>query len=139
MQTLAMFAGNSRDRASREIQLTVLPILAQEQIMSNVVAYPVASPAFVPLHASPSSVHVPATARAPRNDALRYTACSMRSICMPQGLTPEECKRMEALICLSRTIKQGETIYRTNDSFQSIYVVGAGSCKTVLMRDRRER
>jgi CRP/FNR family transcriptional regulator len=63
----------------------------------------------------------------------------MRSICMPQGLTPEECKRMEALICLSRTIKQGETIYRTNDSFQSIYVVGAGSCKTVLMRDRRER
>jgi CRP/FNR family transcriptional regulator len=108
--------------------------------MSDVVAYPVVSPAFVPVHALPSPGHVPATARAPRNDALRCTACSMRSICMPQGLTPEELKRMEALICPSRTIKQGETIYRANDSFQSIYPVRAGSFKTVVMhRDGREQ
>jgi CRP/FNR family transcriptional regulator len=57
----------------------------------------------------------------------------MRSICMPQGLTPEDLKKMEAFICPSRTIKQGQTIYHANDSFQSIYAVRAGSFKTVVM------
>ena len=47
---------------------------------------------------------------------------------------------MESLICPSRTIKQGETLYRANESFQSIYAVRAGSFKTVVMhRDGREQ
>jgi CRP/FNR family transcriptional regulator len=83
---------------------------------------------------------VPASVRAPRKDALRCTACSMRSICMPQGLTPEELQRIESLICPSRTIKQGEAIYRANDTFQNIYAVRVGSFKTVVMhRDGREQ
>ncbi|MGE8509845.1 MAG: fumarate/nitrate reduction transcriptional regulator Fnr [Paraburkholderia terricola] len=110
--------------------------------MSDVAVYSVTSPSLKTRQASPAPAPAaePATARAPRNDAVRCTACSMRSICMPQGLTSEELQRMESLICPSRTIKQGETLYRANDSFQSIYAVRAGSFKTVVMhRDGREQ
>ncbi len=63
----------------------------------------------------------------------------MQALCMPDGLTPAETERIEALICPSRTIKTGESLFRAGDSFQSIYAVRAGSFKTVVMhRDGRE-
>jgi CRP/FNR family transcriptional regulator len=59
---------------------------------------------------------------------------------MPQGLTQPETDRMEALISTSRTMRSGESLYRANDSFQSIYAVRAGSFKTIVMhRDGREQ
>ncbi|WP_168790211.1 fumarate/nitrate reduction transcriptional regulator Fnr [Paraburkholderia aromaticivorans] len=108
--------------------------------MSDVTAYSVISPALACTQASPTAGQMPASVRAPRKDALRCTTCTMRSICMPQGLTTEDLQRLESLVCPSRTIKQGETIYRANDSFQSIYAVRAGSFKTVVVhRDGREQ
>jgi CRP/FNR family transcriptional regulator len=75
----------------------------------------------------------------PARRAASCSSCTMRSICMPQGLTPAEQGRLESLICVSRTIKHGESLYRANDSFQSIYAVRAGSFKTIVMhRDGRE-
>ncbi|CAB3800335.1 fumarate/nitrate reduction transcriptional regulator Fnr [Paraburkholderia caffeinilytica] len=107
--------------------------------MSDVAAYSVIAPALIRPPASAAAAQMPLSAGAPRKDVRRCSACSMRSICMPQGLTPEELQGIESLICPSRTIKQGETIYRANDSFQSIYAVRAGSFKTVVMhRDGRE-
>ncbi|USU18196.1 fumarate/nitrate reduction transcriptional regulator Fnr [Paraburkholderia fungorum] len=108
--------------------------------MSDVVAYSAISSPLIPPQASPAPQPAPVSMRAPRGDALRCTTCSMRSICMPQGLSAEELRRIESLICPSRTIRQGETIFRANDSFQSIYAVRAGSFKTVVMhRDGREQ
>jgi CRP/FNR family transcriptional regulator len=108
--------------------------------MSDVAAYAVISRAPIMPQPLPPARHLPAAARAPQKDGHRCAACSMRSICMPKGLTPDEFERMEALICPSRTIKQGETIYRANDSFKSIYAVRAGSFKTVVLhRDGREQ
>nr|WP_260858687.1 helix-turn-helix domain-containing protein [Paraburkholderia sp. BCC1885] len=67
------------------------------------------------------------------------SSCAMQALCMPDGLTPAETERIEALICPSRTIKTGESLFRAGDSFQSIYAVRAGSFKTVVMhRDGRE-
>jgi CRP/FNR family transcriptional regulator len=64
----------------------------------------------------------------------------MQSFCMPEGLTPAESERIEALICPSRTIRNGEALFRAGDSFQSIYAVRAGSFKTIVMhRDGREQ
>jgi CRP/FNR family transcriptional regulator len=72
--------------------------------------------------------------------ATACSACAMHALCMPQGLTPAETERMEALISTSRTVRSGESLYRANDSFQSIYAVRAGSFKTVVMhRDGREQ
>ncbi|MDP9649837.1 fumarate/nitrate reduction transcriptional regulator Fnr [Paraburkholderia caledonica] len=107
--------------------------------MSDVVSYPVSSRTLVPLHVASTPEQGRTTDRATRKDAMRCSSCSMRPMCMPQSLTPEELQRIEALICPSRTIRQGETIFRANDPFESIYAVRAGSFKTVVMhRDGRE-
>jgi CRP/FNR family transcriptional regulator len=71
--------------------------------------------------------------------ATRCSACSMRSICMPPELTADELAKLDSIICSTRSIKRGETLYRSGDAFQSIYAVRAGSFKTVVMhRDGRE-
>jgi CRP/FNR family transcriptional regulator, anaerobic regulatory protein len=71
---------------------------------------------------------------------VRCSTCPMRSLCMPSGLTAAELERIEALICPSRTIRHGESLYRAGDSFQSLYVVRAGSFKTIVMhRDGHEQ
>jgi len=80
----------------------------------------------------------------PATPALKHTSancsnCAMHAFCMPEGLTPAETERIEALVCPSRTIKSGESLFRSGDSFQSIYAVRAGSFKTIVMhRDGRE-
>ncbi|HEX7931628.1 MAG TPA: fumarate/nitrate reduction transcriptional regulator Fnr [Paraburkholderia sp.] len=119
--------------------------------MSDVAAYPLSSlPAststsrkIVLLEATPPRATGKPADGAPRKgasrNALRCGSCSMRAICMPPGLTADELQQIESLICPSRTIKQGETIYRASDAFHSIYAVRAGSFKTVIMhRDGRE-
>ncbi|SDG09969.1 fumarate/nitrate reduction transcriptional regulator Fnr [Paraburkholderia phenazinium] len=108
--------------------------------MSDVVDYPAVTLPVTTLRTSQPAAPATGAERLSRKDAVRCTNCSMRSICMPQGLTAAELERMEALICPSRTIKQGESLYRANDSFQSIYAVRAGSFKTQVMhRDGREQ
>ncbi|ALE58975.1 fumarate/nitrate reduction transcriptional regulator Fnr [Paraburkholderia sp. RL17-368-BIF-A] len=108
--------------------------------MSDVAAYPTSSRTFIPPQIVARPTQEVATDRAPRKDLTRCSSCSMRPMCMPPGLTPEELQRIEALIRPSRTIRQGETMFRANDTFQSIYAVRAGSFKTVVMhRDGREQ
>ncbi|MFP3563291.1 helix-turn-helix domain-containing protein [Paraburkholderia sp. SIMBA_030] len=88
----------------------------------------------------PASGNTPLATPVPARRAARCSSCTMRSICMPQGLTPPEMERMESLICVSRTIKHGVSLYHAGDSFQSIYAVRAGSFKTIVMhRDGREQ
>ncbi|WP_243751147.1 helix-turn-helix domain-containing protein [Paraburkholderia sp. BL10I2N1] len=70
----------------------------------------------------------------------RCSTCAMRAVCLPQGLSAFELQRLDSIICSSRMVRQGETLYRTSDAFQSIYAVHAGSFKTVVMhRDGREQ
>ncbi|MFM0514081.1 helix-turn-helix domain-containing protein [Paraburkholderia sp. RL17-373-BIF-A] len=106
--------------------------------MSDVAEYPEIMPiARAPLPAL--KIFAPATSAKART-AASCSACAMHAFCMPQGLTHAETDRMESLISPSRTIRSGESLYRANDSFQSIYAVRAGSFKTVVMhRDGREQ
>ncbi|MEX3934120.1 helix-turn-helix domain-containing protein [Paraburkholderia phymatum] len=71
--------------------------------------------------------------------ATRCSACSTRTICMPPGLTVDDLAKLDSIICSTRSVKRGETLYRSGYAFQSIYAVRAGSFKTVVMhRDGRE-
>lgn len=64
----------------------------------------------------------------------------MRSLCLPVQLTPSEFGRLDTIICATRHVRQGDTLFRADDDFQSIYAVRAGSFKTVMMhRDGREQ
>jgi len=78
--------------------------------------------------------------RASARTAARCSSCSMRQLCMPQGLSAEELPKLETLICSARTVQRGETLYRSGDHFDSIYAVRSGSMKTVMThRDGREQ
>jgi CRP/FNR family transcriptional regulator len=69
----------------------------------------------------------------------RCSVCSMRAVCMPAGLSASELAKLDAVICRTRAVKRGDVLYRTGDTFESIYAVRAGSFKTVVMhRDGRE-
>lgn len=77
---------------------------------------------------------------APERSATRDSDYSMLEIWMPPGLTPLELKRINSIICTTRTIKRGDVLFRANGIFQSLYAVRAGSFKTVIMhRDGREQ
>jgi CRP/FNR family transcriptional regulator, anaerobic regulatory protein len=109
--------------------------------MSSPLAFE-ARPSAAPMHAMfrvyPSE---PQPAAAPdRRAAVRCSGCSMRTVCMPAGLTAAELARLDSVICNTRPVHRGETLYRAGDAFQSIYAVRVGSFKTVVMhRDGHEQ
>lgn len=70
----------------------------------------------------------------------RCSGCAMRAVCMPADLSAPELAKLDSLIYSTRSVKRGESLYRANDDFQSIYAVRTGSFKTVIMhRDGREQ
>lgn len=78
--------------------------------------------------------------RATARTAARCSSCSMRQICMPQGLSADELPKLETLICSARSVPRGEALYRSGDRFDSIYALRSGSMKTVMVhRDGREQ
>jgi CRP/FNR family transcriptional regulator, anaerobic regulatory protein len=82
----------------------------------------------------------PAPAQEPKRTTLRCSGCSMRSVCMPVGLSEAELAKLDSIICTMRNVRRGEALYRTGDAFQSIYAVRVGSFKTIVMhRDGREQ
>jgi len=68
------------------------------------------------------------------------SSCSLRELCLPVGLSPEEMDRLEKLVLVRRPVKRGEYLFRANDPFDSLYAVRAGFFKTkVLLEDGREQ
>jgi len=66
--------------------------------------------------------------------------CSMRELCLPFGLGPDELKQIDALIGSRTKLKKGDTLYRAGDAFHSLFAVRLGSLKTtVLAEDGREQ
>jgi CRP/FNR family transcriptional regulator len=96
-------------------------------------------------HSSPIAFHDVAAERHPRaqqskRTVIRCSGCSMRTVCMPVGLTDAELAQLDSIICMTRAVRRGHALYRAGDGFQSIYAVRVGSFKTVVMhRDGREQ
>ncbi len=66
--------------------------------------------------------------------------CSLRELCLPIGLTPDEMKQVDALIVNRTTLKKNEALYRAGDSFHALYAIRIGSLKTkMLAEDGREQ
>ena len=56
--------------------------------------------------------------------------CSLSTLCLPLGLTPEDVDRLDAIVKRSRPLQRGDHLFRTDDAFRSLYVVKTGSVKT---------
>jgi CRP/FNR family transcriptional regulator len=76
----------------------------------------------------------------PASHAASCSSCAMRATCLLQYPRPTDLTRHDSIIHATRMVKQGEALYRTNDSFRGVYAVRTGSFKTVVMyRDDREQ
>ena len=58
--------------------------------------------------------------------------CSLLELCLPRGLGKEEMKQLDNIIQRSKPLHHGESLFRIGHSFNSLYVVRAGSVKTYI-------
>ena len=68
------------------------------------------------------------------------SGCSLRELCLPMGLAPDELARLDQLVYTRRRVKRGESLYRSGDAFASIYAVRSGFFKSgVVLEDGRDQ
>jgi CRP/FNR family transcriptional regulator len=68
------------------------------------------------------------------------SGCSLRELCLPMGLTPDEIEHLDHLVYTRRRVKRGESLYRSGDAFGSIYAVRSGFFKSgVVLEDGRDQ
>ncbi len=56
--------------------------------------------------------------------------CSLYRLCLPMGLEDEDLDKLDAMLKRPRPLRRGDHLFRTNDSFRSIFAVRSGSIKT---------
>ena len=65
---------------------------------------------------------------------------SLRELCLPVGLAPEDLKQVDALVNHRIKLKKGDSLYRAGEPFGSLFAIRLGSLKTtVLAEDGREQ
>ncbi|MBI5918770.1 MAG: fumarate/nitrate reduction transcriptional regulator Fnr [Nitrosomonadales bacterium] len=68
------------------------------------------------------------------------SACTLRDLCMPLGLSKGEMIQLEQLSSVKRAFKRGDFLYRNGTPFTSLYAIRMGFFKTqVLHEDGREQ
>jgi CRP/FNR family transcriptional regulator len=68
------------------------------------------------------------------------SACTLKELCLPIGLSNHEVEALEGLIYPRRTCRRGEHLYRAGVPFQSLYAIRSGFFKTyVIHEDGREQ
>jgi CRP/FNR family transcriptional regulator len=75
-----------------------------------------------------------------RDLKVHCSTCSMRELCLPLGLNPDEMKLVDAVLGNRVKLKKGDTLYRAGEPFASLFAIRLGSLKTtVLAEDGREQ
>ena len=68
------------------------------------------------------------------------STCSLRELCLPVGLMPNEFEQLDAVIRQSRRLKKGEYLFRAGEPFSSRYAIRTGFFKTtVASQDGRDQ
>jgi CRP/FNR family transcriptional regulator len=58
--------------------------------------------------------------------------CSLRELCMPVGLTPQELERVDELVAARRKVERGSALFRRGDPFGSLFAIRTGFFKTCV-------
>lgn len=56
--------------------------------------------------------------------------CSLRELCLPAGLSPDEFRQVDDIMRQSRRLKKGEYLFHAGEKFLSLYAVRTGFFKT---------
>jgi CRP/FNR family transcriptional regulator len=58
------------------------------------------------------------------------TGCSLRSLCLPAGISGDDLHRLEAIIRARLPLNGGDGLFRAGDDFTNLFVVRAGCIRT---------
>jgi len=68
------------------------------------------------------------------------STCSLREICMPMGLSQTDLDKVDGLVQVRRSVKRGDHVFRSGESFHALYAVRAGFFMTSsLTEDGRDQ
>lgn len=59
--------------------------------------------------------------------------CTLTELCLPRGLDINDVEKFETVVGQKPPVGRGESIYRTGDSFKSLFAVKSGSVKTTMI------
>lgn len=66
--------------------------------------------------------------------------CNLRELCMPLGLSHEELQKLDDVVTNRRKVSQGEVLFRSGDTFTSLFAIRTGFFKTCISsQDGREQ
>jgi CRP/FNR family transcriptional regulator, anaerobic regulatory protein len=77
-----------------------------------------------------------------RSEAFKVACsnCNLRELCLPVGLATPELEKLDTLVAKRRTVPRGDALFRSGDSFLSLYAVRTGFFKTcVSSEDGRDQ
>jgi len=60
-------------------------------------------------------------------------SCGVRKLCLPVSLNDDELSNMHALVKQRTTLKKGDHLFRSGDSFRSLFAIQTGAMKTYGM------
>lgn len=68
------------------------------------------------------------------------STCSLRELCLPIGLAPDQLAELDSLVTIRKRIKRGQALFRDGDRFEALYAIRSGFLKsTVLQEDGRDQ
>lgn len=68
------------------------------------------------------------------------STCSLRELCLPAGLDPEELAQVDRMVNRRQPVKRGDYLYRAGAELRSLYAIRTGFMKScVLYEDGREQ
>lgn len=70
--------------------------------------------------------------RIPTKDQIRAgcASCSIRELCLPVGLSPEDVERLDSIVRKRRRVPKGSYLFRPEAPFTSLFAVSIGHFKT---------
>jgi len=68
------------------------------------------------------------------------SSCNLRELCLPVGMSTDQMLKLDSLVSTRRTVQRGDTLFRSGETFQSLYAVRTGFFKTcVASEDGRDQ
>lgn len=68
------------------------------------------------------------------------SSCNLRELCLPVGFSDCELRRLDSLVNTRRTVRRGDTLFRTGGPFTALYAVRTGFFKTrISAEDGRDQ
>src|SRR5262245_26227363 len=69
---------------------------------------------------------------AARKHSASCSTCTLRELCLPAGLEPEDLARIDNVVYARKRVKRGEALYQAGADFNALYAIRSGSFKTSL-------